>query len=153
VETHSNWEETLLIVTSDHETGGIWGEGTYETASGILHPNPLDAESRAASQFVPARDRFAKFRTVQDRGPGKIPGHQFASGEHTNDLVPLWALGAGSNLFRQFERHDAFARTLWGKPYGWGGNYVDNTSVFHVMNAAFANEHRAGKAAENRADE
>lgn len=140
VETHSNWEETLLIVTSDHETGGIWGEGTYETASGILHPHPLDAESRAAAQFVPDRDRFVEFRVVQDRGPGQIPGHQFASGEHTNDLVPLWALGAGSTLFRQFERHDAFAKSLWGEPYGWSGTYVDNTDIFHVMNAVFQND-------------
>jgi alkaline phosphatase len=154
VETHSNWEETLLIVTSDHETGGIWGEGTFETESGILHPaNPLDANSRAATQFVPGRDRFENFRVVQDRGPGRIPGHQFASGEHTNDLVPLWALGAGSTLFRQFERHDTFARTLWCEPYGWAGNYVDNTAVFHVMNAVFANEHRARKAAPSRATE
>ena len=154
VETHSNWDDTLLIVTSDHETGGIWGEGTYETESGILHStNPLDADSRAATQFVPGRDRFDKFRVVQDRGARQIPGHQFASGEHTNDLVPLWALGAGSTLFRQFERHDAFARTLWGEPYGWAGNYVDNTAVFHVMNTVFANEHRARKAAPSRAAE
>jgi alkaline phosphatase len=152
VETHSNWDDTLLIVTSDHETGGIWGEGTYETESGIVHPtNPLDADSRAATQFVPGRDRFVEFRVVQDRGAGQIPGHQFASGEHTNDLVPLWALGAGSTLFRQFERHDAFAKSLWGKPYGWAGNYVDNTAVFHVMSAVFANEHRAVKAAQRRA--
>lgn len=154
VETHSNWDETLLIITSDHETGGIWGEGTFETASGIRHPtNPLDANSRAATQFVPGRDRFATFRAVQDRGAGRLPGHQFASGEHTNDLVPLWALGAGSTLFRQFERHDAFARTLWGGTYGWGGNYVDNTAVFHVMNAVLANDHRARKFALNRTAE
>lgn len=140
VETHSNWSETLLIVTSDHETGGIWGEGTFETASGVLHPNPLDAASRAAAQFVPGRDRFVEFRVVQDRGPGRIPGHQFASGEHTNDLVPLWALGPGSALFRLFERHDTFAKSLWGDPYGWGGNYVDNTTVFQVMNEVFQNE-------------
>jgi alkaline phosphatase len=140
VETQSNWEETLLIVTSDHETGGIWGEGTYETASGLLHPNPLDAKSRTAAQFVPGRDRFVEFRVVQDRGPGKIPGHQFASGEHTNDLVPLWAFGAGSTLFRQFERHDAFAQSLWGKSYGWSGNYVDNTAIFHVMNTVLQND-------------
>ena len=140
VEDHSNWDETLLIVTSDHETGGIWGEGTFETASGISHPNPLDSDSRAAAQFVPERDRFVKFRVVQDRGAGKVPGHRFASGEHTNDLVPLWALGAGSTLFRQFERHDAFARNLWSQPYGWAGNFVDNTAVFHVMNAVLTNE-------------
>ena len=43
--------------------------------------------------------RFVEFRAVQDRGAGRLPGHQFASGNHTNDLVPLWALGAGSTLW------------------------------------------------------
>jgi hypothetical protein len=31
-------------------------------------------------------------------------GHQWASGNHTNELVPLWAMGAGSELFAQFAR-------------------------------------------------
>lgn len=35
--------------------------------------------------------------------------------------------------------HDPFAQSLWGAPYGWNGSYVDNTAVFHVMNAVFAN--------------
>jgi len=51
--------------------------------------------------------------------------------------------GTGSHLFAQFERHDAFAQELWGEPYGWDGNYVDNTAVFHVMNAVLANRARA----------
>ena len=29
VEANSSWDETLLIVTSDHECGGIWGAGTW----------------------------------------------------------------------------------------------------------------------------
>ena len=151
VETHSNWDETLLIVTSDHETGGIWGEGTFEPESGVLLANSTDTEVLDASRFDPERDKFVEFLAVQDRGAGKLPGHQFASGNHTNDLVPLWALGAGSELFVQFERHDAFAQELWGEPYGWDGDYVDNTAVFHVMNAVLANGAR--NAAEQMAAE
>jgi alkaline phosphatase len=143
VEAHSNWNETLLIVTSDHETGGIWGEGTFKTASGLLHPDPMDRSALTATQFKPGRDEFVEFLAVQDRGAGQIPGHQFASGNHTNDLVPLWALGAGAELFRGFERHDAFAEKLWGAPYGWKGNYVDNTAVFHVMKAVLVQDHVA----------
>lgn len=150
VETHSSWDETLLIVTSDHETGGIWGEGTFEAASGLPQQITMDAEILNQTRFDPARDRFVEFRAVQDRGAGEIPGHQFASGNHTNDLVPLWALGAGSHLFAQFERHDAFAEELWGEPYGWNGTYVDNTAVFHVMNAVLAN--RARNAARQAAE-
>ncbi|WP_199200433.1 alkaline phosphatase [Alkalicaulis satelles] len=153
VEAHSSWDETLLIVTSDHETGGIWGEGTFEPASGLPQQITLDQDILNQTRFDPERDRFVEFRAVQDRGAGEIPGHQFASGNHTNDLVPLWALGAGSHLFTQFERHDDFAATLWGEPYGWDGNYVDNTAVFHVMNAVFASEHRARKDAQQQAAE
>ncbi|WBQ14242.1 alkaline phosphatase [Hyphomonadaceae bacterium BL14] len=143
VETHSSWDDTLLIITSDHETGGIWGDGTFEAASGLPQQITMDQDVLNQTRFDPARDRFVEFRAVQDRGAGEIPGHQFASGNHTNDLVPLWALGTGSHLFAQFERHDAFAQELWGEPYGWDGNYVDNTAVFHVMNAVLANRARA----------
>ncbi|MGY6627333.1 MAG: alkaline phosphatase [Oceanicaulis sp.] len=143
VETHSSWDDTLLIVTSDHETGGIWGDGTFEPASGLPQQITMDQEILNQTRFDPERDRFVEFRAVQDRGAGEIPGHQFASGNHTNDLVPLWALGAGAHMFKQFERHDAFAQELWGEPYGWDGNYVDNTAVFHVMNAVLANRARA----------
>lgn len=135
VEKHSSWDETLLIVTADHETGGIWGEGTFIPASGVTLANSQDREALNASRFDPDRDEFVEFRAVQDRGPGNLPGHQFASGNHTNDLVPLWALGVGSERFVEFERVDSTAALLWGKPYAWDGRYVDNVDVFHVMRA------------------
>ena len=136
VEEHSSWEETLLIVTSDHETGGIWGEGTFQQPASDLLANSQDAEALRASRFDPDRDSFVEFRAVQDRGPGTLPGHQFASGNHTNDLVPLWALGVGSERFVQFERIDREAALLWGgEPYEWDGRYVDNVDVFRVMRA------------------
>lgn len=136
VEEHSSWNETLLIVTSDHETGGIWGEGTFLPASGVLLAESMDREALEASRFDPDRDEFVEFKAVQDRGRGEMPGHQFASGNHTNDLVPLWALGIGSEFLREFERVDSMAAELWGKPYGWDGRYVDNADIFHVMRAA-----------------
>jgi alkaline phosphatase len=138
VEENSSWEETLLIVTSDHETGGIWGEGTFTNVGG-----PAVAEERTdaaleAANFHPAEDVFNDFLAVQDRGAGNIPGHQWASGNHTNELVPLWAIGAGADGFAEFTRTDRKAAELWGAPYGWDGAFVDNTAVFHVMNEAFA---------------
>jgi alkaline phosphatase len=90
-----------------------------------------------AARFHPAEDTFEEFLAVQDRGPGRIPGHQWASGNHTNELVPLWAIGPGSELFAQFARTDLGAADLWGAPYGWDGSIVDNTAVFSVMNEAF----------------
>ncbi|MBK5926563.1 alkaline phosphatase [Rhodobaculum claviforme] len=138
VETNSSWNETLLIVTSDHETGGIWGEGTWTNGTGGPVAADRSEDAIEAARFHPADDVFHEFLAVQDRGPGTIPGHQWASGNHTNELVPLWALGVGSELFAQFAHTDLGAQRLWGEPYGWDGAIVDNTAVFHVMNRVFA---------------
>lgn len=110
VEDNSSWDETLLIVTSDHETGAIWGptEGAYNN--------------------------------VVDNGVGNMPGHSYNSGSHTNALVPLWARGAGAEAFEALvDGTDSEAAAFWtqfGGGAGWNGAYVDTTDVFTVMNNA-----------------
>lgn len=161
VERHSNWAETLLIVTADHETGGIWGAGTWDNgrgagavalphggdpARGIVSPGPalpVSQEVFTDAHYDPAADTFRQFSAVQDHGAGRLPGYQFASRHHTNELAPLWALGAGTALFDQHRRVDTRAARLWGhgRPYDWDGAYIDNTVVFEVMNQAFLNDH------------
>ncbi|MEM6387771.1 MAG: alkaline phosphatase [Pseudomonadota bacterium] len=136
VEENSNWEETLLIVTSDHETGGIWGEGTWTNGQGGPVAADRSDEALLAARFHPAEDFFNGYLAVQDRGVGNMPGYMFSSRNHTNELVPLWALGAGSELFAQFTQTDLRAAELWGDQYDWDGNFVDNTSVFDVMHEA-----------------
>ena len=150
VETHSSWDETLLIVTSDHECGGIWGEGTWTNSEG--GPVAADRSDAAllSARFHPSDDEFNAFLAVQDRGAGAMPGHQFASRNHTNELVPLWAIGAGAERFAAFSRTDVRAGALWGEAYGWSGDFVDNTAVFHVMNAAFAADVQANAEDEAR---
>ena len=107
IETNSSWDETLLIVTSDHETGAIWGpdEGEYDQ--------------------------------VVDNGVGNMPGHFYNSGSHTNALVPLWARGAGAEKFEYaVDGTDYVAAGFWdqfGGTEGWDGDYVDATDVFAVM--------------------
>jgi len=142
IETNSSWDETLLIVTSDHETGGVWGEGTWTNGTGgPVAESVADEAAVEAARFHPAEDVFNEFLAVQDRGAGNLPGFQWASGNHTNEMVPLWAFGAGAERFIEHARHDQGAAALWGEPYGWDGRYVDNTAVFHVMNEAFAEDH------------
>ena len=136
VEKHSSWDETLLIVTSDHETGGIWGAGTFQNGVGGPVAKTRSKEALKAARFDPTGDIFNEFRAVQNRGKGRLPGYQWASGNHTNELVTLWAIGAGAEQFHEFTRTDLRAKVLWGDPYGWDGDYVDNTAVFHVMNEA-----------------
>jgi alkaline phosphatase len=140
VEENSSWEETLLIVTSDHETGGIWGAGTFRNGEGGPIAQKRTEDALEAARFDPREDTFNEFRAVQNRGEGRLPGYQWASGNHTNELVPLWALGPGAGQFEEFTRTDRTAADLWGQPYGWDGDYVDNTAVFQVMYEAFANQ-------------
>ena len=101
VEDYSSWDETLLIVTSDHECGFLWGEG------GITAHFP-----------------------IVNMGKGHIPKMQWYSTNHTNALVPLFAKGAGQELLELFAdnydpQHGAFLQNtniaqtvflLWCKP-------------------------------------
>jgi alkaline phosphatase len=70
VETHSNWDETLLIVTGDHETGYLTGPGS-------------DPE----------------WKPLTPNGQGRMPGMEWHSGGHTNSLLPLYAKGLGADRF------------------------------------------------------
>lgn len=136
VEANSSWDETLLIITSDHECGGIWGEGTWTNSEGGPIAQDRSDEALKIARFDPAVDTFNEYLAVQDRGEGNIPGFQFASRNHTNELVPLWAIGAGSEFFYESVRTDVKASQLWGEAYDWNGDFVDNTMVFETMKNA-----------------
>ncbi len=128
VETNSSWDETLLIVTSDHETGGIWGAGTYTDG---------DDDPR----WDPTVDTFNDFVAVPNEGQGVVPAHQYASGNHTNKLVPTYAIGAGAETLLDVAQVDAGSAALWGAEFGdWDGSYVDNTDVYRTMMQAFGFE-------------
>jgi alkaline phosphatase len=98
VETHSSWNETLLIVTGDHETGSLTGPGS-------------DPE----------------WRPLVNRGRNLLPGMEWQSGYHTNNLIPLFAKGQGAKeLMSLVQGHDPVR-----------GPYVDNTAVAKAVFAAF----------------
>lgn len=69
VRRNSNWAETLLVVTGDHECGYLCGPGS--AASGRMQP-------------------------VVNNGRGALPGMEWNSNEHTNALIPLYAKGWAS---------------------------------------------------------
>lgn len=89
VEKNSNWDETLVIVTADHETGFLSGE---EQGDGwkALH------------------------------GPaGQLASHQWYSGNHTNQLVPVFVRGAGADaVIASADKQDPVR-----------GSYIDNTTI------------------------
>lgn len=125
VEKNSSWDETLLIVTSDHDCGSLWGAGCY------------DVSESGRTKFNPDRgDKLINFKAIENAGRGVIPAHQYASGYHTNDLVPLWAIGQNAEALHRYAKMDVKAGDLWGKPYGWNGRYLDTTELYRVMMGA-----------------
>jgi len=99
VEENSSWEETALFITGDHECGYLTGPGSD-----------------------PA------WNPIEGKGKGVMPGLEFHSGGHTNQLIPLFAKGAGVEGLLDMtdgedERRGKFAdntdipiliRKLWG---------------------------------------
>ncbi|MGL6194745.1 MAG: alkaline phosphatase [Thermoguttaceae bacterium] len=120
IEKNSSWDETLLIVTADHETGNLWGPDTYEDVNN--------------NGVYDKGDKFIGFQPIKNNGLGKIPSAQYGAGDHSNLLVPLWAKGAGAELFEQKIRGtDTEAAKHFGivgtQSNNFHGQYIDNTDI------------------------
>jgi alkaline phosphatase len=98
VEANSSWDETLLVVTADHETGYLTGPG-------------------ADPGWTPITGRA-----------GTVPAVDWHTDDHTASLVPFYARGTGSaELAARATHHDPVrgryldntalpkvVRALWG---------------------------------------
>jgi alkaline phosphatase len=73
VQKNSNWGETLLIVTADHETGYLWGPGS-------------------GPAWMP----------IVNNGVGVLPGMEWHSTNHTNSLVLVSAKGDAARMFHRY---------------------------------------------------
>ena len=67
VTANSSWDETLLIITADHETGYLSGPDSGEKVTPLV-----------------------------SNGKGQTPGYKFHTGGHTNQVVPCIAKGKGA---------------------------------------------------------
>jgi alkaline phosphatase len=70
VKANSNWGETLIIVTGDHECGYLTGPGSDPT-----------------------------WEPIVNYGASTLPGMEWHSGDHTNSLIPFFAKGDAARLF------------------------------------------------------
>jgi alkaline phosphatase len=77
VKANSNWAETLVIVTGDHETGYLTGPGSDPT-----------------------------WESIVNNGAGVLPGMEWHSGSHTNALIPFFAQGVAAHLFEHQDIQD-----------------------------------------------
>lgn len=93
VEANSNWDETLVIVTADHETGYLAGKDSDPSW------------------------------TLMTGSAGKTPTVQWYSGNHTNQLVPVFAKGANSDAL--------LSRVKGTDPVR--GDYIDNTDIANFL--------------------
>jgi alkaline phosphatase len=96
VERNSNWSETMLIVTGDHETGMLTGPGSKATGT---------------------------FKPIVNNGRYVVPGVEWGSGDHTNQLIPLYAKGGIADFV------DSYVRTK--DPVR--GAYIDNTDLAKLV--------------------
>ena len=125
----ATWNNTLVIVTADHECG-------YLTAGpGVLPDQPL-GNVNSTTLFkekivLNTGGRRASWEDTNSNNiidPGETVYWYWNSGAHTNSLVPLYARGTGSELFVNYAINSDLVRGL----------YLDNTNVFSVMNSAIA---------------
>lgn len=97
------WDDTLLIVTGDHECGYLWGPGSNPT-----------------------------WEPIVNNGPGVLPGIQWNPVdpeafplvyEHTNQLIPIFVAGQGHQLIKAYIDQNDPVR----------GSYMDNTEIAKLM--------------------
>jgi len=94
VEANSNWGETLLVVTADHETGYLTGP-----------------------------DSDPAWTPIVNMGAGTLPGMEWHSGDHTNNLVPFFAKGDAARMFKKLADEQDPVH----------GRYLDNTEMAQAL--------------------
>ncbi len=101
VNIYSNWEETIIIVVADHETG-------YLTGKNINDKNYKTEKLQ-----------------LENNGKMKMPGMQFNNMKdkdyygHSNSLVPIFVKGNGSMVFTKYMDETDLVR----------GKYIQNNEI------------------------
>jgi alkaline phosphatase len=101
VNKYSNWDETIMIVVADHETGFLTGKNI--------------SEQNFKSEKL----------QVENNGTMKMPGYIFngkfenKSFSHSNLLVPIYIKGNGNNVFKKYMDEYDLIR----------GKYIQNNEI------------------------
>ncbi|WP_373768071.1 alkaline phosphatase [Glaesserella sp.] len=108
VEKNSSWNETLVIVTTDHGNGVLLGP---------------DSNSNFYSEII-------------NQGAGALPLVRWHSDNHTRELVPVFAKGAGAGYFLTVAKDEPNLGRYYNAPKE-SQRFVDNTDVFRAAMNAF----------------
>ncbi|WP_112477913.1 alkaline phosphatase [Vibrio variabilis] len=111
VETNSSWDETLLIVTTDHGNAFVLGESSDS----------------------------AIYAGVENAGIGQMPNVRYYSGAHTNELVRLYAKGNGAERFAEYVIGNDENYASRYRHSGTTGEYVQNKHIFNVVKDVIEN--------------
>lgn len=103
VEKNSSWDETLLIVTTDHGNGLLQGP---------------DSDTKAYAPII-------------NQGAGALPLVRWHTDNHTRELVPVYAKGANATAFEKVARKEPNLGRFYGVSEE-KQRYVDNTHIFDV---------------------
>ena len=120
-----DWTNTVLLVTADHATGGLWFEAGRSLGAGDL---PLQEERLAQA---PGSDRGTgpngtAIKSPVYTSPNVYPDDDISYGTagHTNELVNLAATGAAARVFSAY-------RGTW-----YPGLIIDNTQINAALRRA-----------------
>jgi alkaline phosphatase len=120
-----DWTNTVLLVTADHATGGLWFEAGRSLGAGDL---PLQEERLA---MPPGSDRGTgpngtAIKSPVYTSPNVYPDDDVSYGTagHTNELVNLAATGAAARTFLGY-------RGTW-----YPGLIIDNTQINAALRKA-----------------
>ena len=107
-DTAATWNDTLLIVTADHD-------------------HLLYGPDGATVPFQP----------LVDNGPGVVPGNRWFGPNHGTGLVPLYAYGKGAaQIVAAATKTDAYTDAQ-GRKFGYG-KYLDQTELGEILKATVA---------------
>ena len=127
----SDWNNTLVIITGDHETGYLTPDFNVfpDLPLGTVNPTTVGLEkirSGSGGRRASWEDTNPNNGTID---AGETVYWTWNTGGHSNSLIPLYTRGFGSELFLNYDTGSDTIR----------GAYIDNTDVFNVMNGALDN--------------
>ncbi|MBE2220039.1 MAG: alkaline phosphatase [Anaerolineae bacterium] len=124
----SSWDNTLLIVTGDHETGYLTAApNTFANQPlGAVNPTTLALEKVVAS--TGRRASWQDTNANNEIDDGEQVYWVWNSGGHSNSLIPLFARGVGAAQLAHFATAYDPVR----------GAYLDNTAVFHLIDGVIS---------------